>query len=98
MTPLIDELYLRILNRPARPQEITKAISLLQSIEPEHKALLAELAGYQKELAPTASEAACQAGIKEAEAKLAAYKEEVAPRQKTWKTSVMLKSRRPEKP
>ena len=81
---LIDELYLRILNRPARPQEITKAIGLLQSIEPEHKALLAELAGYQKELAPLTAkrEAARQAGIKEAEAKLAAYKEEVAPRQK----------------
>ena len=96
---LIDELYLRILNRPARPQEITKAIGLLQSIEPEHKALLAELTGYKKELALTAKrEAARQAGIKEAEAKLAAYKEEVAPRQKKWKMSVTPKSPRRKSP
>ena len=81
---LIDELYLRILNRPARPTEIAKATALLQSIEPEHKALLAEMAAYEKELAPLTNkrEAARQAGIKEAQDKLEAYKAEIADREK----------------
>ena len=81
---LIDELYLRILNRPARPTEIAKATALLQSIEPEHKALLAEMAAYEKELAPLTNkrEAARQAGIKEAQMKLDSYKLENAPRRK----------------
>ena len=81
---LINELYLRILNRHARKTEIQKAVSLLNSIEPEHKALLKELADYQKELQPVIAkrEAARQAGIKEAQAKLDSYKKEIAPREK----------------
>ena len=83
-----------------RAHEITKAIGLLQSIEPEHKALLAELAGYKKELAPltTKREAARQAGIKEAEAKLAAYKRKVAPRQKKMEDERNAKIARRKKP
>ncbi len=81
---LVNALYLRILNRPASQGEIAKAVALLNSIEPEHQALLKEMAAYEKELEPVTQkrEAARQANIAEAKAKLAAYEAEIAPRQK----------------
>ncbi|MBC8326620.1 MAG: DUF1549 domain-containing protein [Verrucomicrobia subdivision 3 bacterium] len=83
-TQLVNGLYLRILNRPASKAEITKAVELLNSIEPEHQALLKELAAYEKQLEPVTQkrEAARQANIDEAKAKLAAYEKEIAPREK----------------
>ena len=81
---LVNGLYLRILNRPARKAEITKAVALLNSIEPEHQALLKEMATYEKELEPVTQkrEATRQTNIDEAKAKLAAYEKEIAPREK----------------
>ena len=81
---LVNELYMRILNRPANKAEIKKAVDLLHSIEPEHRSLLNELAVYQEELKPVTAkrEAARQAGIKEAQNKLASYKKENAAREK----------------
>ena len=45
---LINQLFLRILNRHATDNEIASSLKLLDSIEPEHKALLAEKAEYEK--------------------------------------------------
>ena len=81
---LINELYLRILNRPAKETEIAKAINMLRSIELDHKKLLDETVAYQKKLEPITAkrEKQRQAGITEAQAKLDAYKLEIAPREK----------------
>jgi len=81
---LINELYLRILNRPAKETEIAKAINMLRSIELDHKKLLDETVAYQKKLEPITAkrEEQRQAGITEAQAKLDAYKLEIAPREK----------------
>ncbi|MDE2681829.1 MAG: DUF1553 domain-containing protein, partial [Verrucomicrobiota bacterium] len=81
---LVNVLYLRILNRPARKAEIAKAMALLDSIEPEHRALLKEMAAYEKELEPVTQkrETARQVNLDEAKAKLAVYEKEIAPREK----------------
>ena len=81
---LVNELYLRILNRPAKETEIEKAINMLRSIEPDHKKLLDETVAYQKKLEPITAEREKQrqAGITEAQDKLDAYKKEIAPREK----------------
>ena len=62
------QLFLRILNRHAMEKEIASSLKLLASIEPEHKALLAEKAEYEKKLKPAlaAKEKVRQAGIVEA--------------------------------
>jgi WD40 repeat protein/mono/diheme cytochrome c family protein len=81
---LVNALYLRILNRPARKTEIATAVALLKSIEPEHQALLKEMAAFEKKLEPITQkrESARQANIDDAQAKLDAYQKEIAPREK----------------
>jgi WD40 repeat protein len=83
-TKLVNELYLRILNRPAKETEIKKAISMIQSMEGEHKILLTETANYKKQLEPitTKREKLRQDGIKEAKGRLDNYKKEIAAREK----------------
>ncbi|MEZ6057120.1 MAG: DUF1553 domain-containing protein [Planctomycetaceae bacterium] len=62
---VIDELFLRILNRSARPSEVAAAKSLMEDLKKEHVSLVAELTAYQQKIAPTlaAKEATRQAGI-----------------------------------
>ena len=77
---LVDQLFLRILNRHAMENEIASSLKLLASIEPEHKALLAEKAEYEKNLQPAlaAKEKVRQAGIVEAKEAVNDYKKSSA--------------------
>ena len=80
---LINQLFLRILNRHATDNEIASSLKLLDSIEPEHKALLAEKAEYEKKLIPilAAKEKVRQAGIVEAKKAVGDFKKSIAARE-----------------
>lgn len=80
---LTEELFLRILNRPARADEIEAAQQLREQLDDEHAALVAELKAYEEQLAPVIAEreAKRQAAIAAAKADLDAYKAEIAPRE-----------------
>ncbi|MEM8678572.1 MAG: DUF1553 domain-containing protein, partial [Planctomycetota bacterium] len=49
---LVQKLFLRILNRPARAAEIDDALKLIDTIQPQHESLTAELAQYEVDLQP----------------------------------------------
>ncbi len=53
---LIDELSLRILNRPASTAEIGAAESLMNQMEADHSELSKELAAYETKIAPVIAE------------------------------------------
>ncbi len=53
---LINELFLRVLNRPVTDKEVKSALNTAGLIEPEHKKLLGTLDAKQKELAPLMNE------------------------------------------
>ena len=80
---LVDQLFLRILNRHATENEIASSLKLLASIEPEHKSLLAEKAKYEKELIPilAAKEKVRQVGIVEAKKAVDDFKKSIAARE-----------------
>lgn len=80
---LVNEIFLRILNRPATKREIAAALRSLKSLPVEHKELTAELAAYQAKLAPTIAikEKARAKAIQTAEAALKAYEKKIAPRE-----------------
>ncbi len=82
-TQLIEELFLRILNRPARPDEIEAAKSVRQQLDEEHAQLVAELKAYEEQIAPVVAEreAKRSAAIAAAKADLEAYQAEIAPRE-----------------
>ncbi|REJ72323.1 MAG: DUF1553 domain-containing protein [Planctomycetota bacterium] len=79
---LVNELFLRILNRPARPEEIQATIAVMGDLPREHEALLAELADYQERLKPITAEKERRRDerIAVAQAALDAYTEEIRPR------------------
>lgn len=79
---LIVELFWRILNRPATPDEVAAGVEMIRSIPMEHQQLVTRLAEYREELVPIVArrEEQRQAAIAEAEAALAAYEKEIAPR------------------
>lgn len=78
---LVDQIFMKILNRPANDREIDATLEVQRSLEGEHKQLVAELEAYKKEIAPVlaAKEAKRAAAIKEAEDRLAKYTEESKP-------------------
>lgn len=80
---LIEELYYRILNRPATEKEIASLAGAFGSIETEHGKLLNDLADYEIELAPITEqkETERRAAIEGAQADIAAYEAEIAPRE-----------------
>jgi WD40 repeat protein/mono/diheme cytochrome c family protein len=49
---LIDEVFLRILNRPSRPAEATTVTTLMQSIAADHEALVQALASAEEAWKP----------------------------------------------
>lgn len=90
---LVEELFLRVLNRPAEPGEVAKALKLLDEFADDHKQLQAELAkaeaawqprraelDKQREVRMTSARDALMAYEKTAEPKIAAAK--VAQQQK----------------
>ncbi len=78
---LIDELFVRILNRPAHPQEVEATIESREELDEEHQALVAELQQYREQIAPViaAQDAKRQSTIEAAQAELERYKAEIAP-------------------
>ncbi|MBL67555.1 MAG: hypothetical protein CMO74_03735 [Verrucomicrobiales bacterium] len=80
---LIDELFLRILNRHASNKEIESSLKLLASIEPEHKTLLAEQAAHAEKLKPDieAREKVRQADIAKAQKAVEDYEKSIAARE-----------------
>ena len=51
-TAVINELFMRILNRPAQPAEVQAALNLMQALPPEHEKLEQDLTAYRAEIAP----------------------------------------------
>lgn len=79
---LINELFLRIFNRPATDQEIEATLASMSEIEADHNEvaqMLTEREAWWKDEKPR-REAAREAAIAEAKAELARYEQEIAPR------------------
>ena len=81
---LVNELYLRILNRPAAPQEVEASLKLLASLKAEHDSLLTGFDQLKKKLEPeiASKEKTRQDGIDAANTALEAYKKQIAEREK----------------
>jgi len=77
---LVDEVFVRVLNRPATEVEVKKTLDSWATIGAENNALLAELAAKEAEQAPLTGkqEAARAAAITAAKAELARYEAELA--------------------
>lgn len=78
---LVNQLFLRILNRPATDREIDATLELHRSLEVQHQQLVAELSAYEKQIAPViaAREKKRLESIQAAEEALAQYTEESRP-------------------
>jgi hypothetical protein len=78
---LVDELFLRILNRPATPQEIDACLADLQAIEQDNRTLAEALARREAELAQARpeQERRREADIAAAKAAVEAREKELAP-------------------
>ncbi|MEO2016795.1 MAG: DUF1549 domain-containing protein [Fuerstiella sp.] len=80
---LINELFIRILNRPAAEPETSATLASMNTIDADHKRVndaLAERETWWKEERPK-REATRTTSIAEGNADLAAYEKEIAPRQ-----------------
>ena len=79
---LISEIYLRVLNRPATPGEVTAASAAFHEIEADHASLAKALADLEAQLQPgiTAAEAERSARLASAKSELARYETDAAPR------------------
>jgi hypothetical protein len=79
---LADEIFTRILNRPATETEIKKTLDAWGSISTEHTTLLAEWQAKEKEQAPIIEkmEAERLAAVDAAKKELARYEMEIAPK------------------
>ncbi len=49
---LINEIFLRVLNRPARQEEVQATLEIGALADQEHQALVQELAGYREQIEP----------------------------------------------
>jgi hypothetical protein len=80
---LVNELFLRIMNRPATEREIAAGVALLEGLPADHERLVAELRDYEQSLQPMIVEQENQrlAAIEQAKTDLAAYEQEIAPRE-----------------
>ena len=72
---LTDEMFMRILNRPATPKEVEAALAHLKDLPTGNTNLIAEFAAYSKEIEPAvaAKEATRQGQITVAQAAYDAY-------------------------
>jgi hypothetical protein len=95
---LIDEVFTRVLNRPAADGEIARTLETWSVIEQEHKDLIATLDTKEKEQAPVIAkqEADRVAAIDVSKKELTRYEKEIAPRlaeaEKKRKESVVVAS------
>jgi WD40 repeat protein len=78
---LVNELFIRILNRPATEAEIKASLDSMKGIDPDHQKLVAALKARETEVAPIRAkqEKDREAAIAEAKAELAAYEKELVP-------------------
>jgi hypothetical protein len=79
---LADEIFTRVLNRPATETEIKKTLATWATIDPEHTTLTAEWQAKEKEQAPIIEkmEAERVTAIDAAKKELARYETEIAPK------------------
>ncbi len=79
---LVDELFFRVLSRPASEQEIGKVLASWQEIGGDNAALIVQLDAQEKEQAPliVKAEAERVAAIAATKAELARYEAEIAPK------------------
>ncbi len=78
---LVEEIFMRVLNRPATAAEVKGALKTLAGIEEDHKQLAVDLGVMEVKFAPVISEQERQreAAISKAESDLVAYEKEMAP-------------------
>ena len=81
---IVNDIFLRVLSRPASAAEIAISKKSIAGIADEHKQLVAELASYEKKLAPiTAKKAADRKkDLEDSKKELSAYAKEIEPREK----------------
>ncbi len=79
---LIDELFMRILNRPATPDEVATCRGDMQAVDDDHRRMAEELGKREMEFAVNRPvlERQRQAAIATAQAVLAAYEKEQTPK------------------
>ncbi len=90
---LIDELFLRILNRPASEQEIEAVLAVERQLSGQHTALLQERAAYQEQIAPVLAERATrrEQAIAAAQSAYDARQEEIRPAEEAAEAERMAK-------
>ncbi|MGB8170421.1 MAG: DUF1549 and DUF1553 domain-containing protein [Chthoniobacteraceae bacterium] len=79
---LVDELFIRVLNRPATEPEIKKTLAVWSTLDSENTKLIAEWEAKEKEQAPIIAkmEADRVIAIDTAKKELARYESEIAPK------------------
>ncbi|MFO0811110.1 MAG: DUF1549 domain-containing protein [Gemmataceae bacterium] len=79
---LIDELFVRVLSRPATAAEIDRGIAAIKTVADDHAKLAAALAARETEVRPIRErqEAERLAAIEKAKTELEAYEKELAPK------------------
>jgi hypothetical protein len=80
---MIDELFMRVLNRHAAPTEIEAAKRTITDVKAEHQTALDQLAKFEKEIEPREAKRAKarEDAIALAKTQLEAYETEIAPRE-----------------
>ncbi|MCU0983120.1 MAG: DUF1553 domain-containing protein, partial [Pirellulaceae bacterium] len=80
---LVDEIFLRLLNRPATPKEIEGALAMLRTLPEEHQQLTARLQKVEEEFAPALAtqEQRRQAAMAKAKGELESHEKEIAARE-----------------
>lgn len=79
---LVNELFLRILNRPATNAEVNATLATMKSVTEDHRKLVAALKQREEEVKPlrVKQEKEREEAIAEAKKELTAYEKEIAPR------------------
>ncbi|WP_437203093.1 DUF1549 domain-containing protein [Planctomicrobium sp. SH664] len=78
---MVNEIFLRILNRPARAAEVQATLEMMQQLQQQHEHLVITLKDYEQQIAPTAAnkQAAWEEALKKAEQEYQARAEEIRP-------------------
>lgn len=78
---VINEIFMRVLNRPARPKEITTVLDIGEQASVAHQQLVQKLEAYRSAIQPESDrrEQARQAAIAAATADLEVFQQEIAP-------------------
>ncbi len=81
-TKLVDDIFTRVLNRPATSTEIERTLASWKAIDPQHIALLTAWDTKEKEQAPIIAQAEADrlTAIDAAKKELARYETEIAPK------------------